>query len=64
MHPNLLQAFEKNKKAKAAFENLIPSRRKEIMRYMNFLKTEESLKKNIEKVIQHLSGNGRFAGKD
>src|SRR5688500_17301899 len=33
-------ALAKNKKAKAAFEKLTPSRRKEILRYLNNLKQE------------------------
>lgn len=64
MHPKLLHALSQNKKAKAAFEKLVPSRQKEITRYLNFLKTEESVVRNIEKVIRHLSGKERFAGKD
>lgn len=64
MHPKLLQGLAKNKKAKAAFEKLTPSRQKEIMRYIGFLKTEESLTTNIKKVIKHLSGKGSFIGRD
>lgn len=60
----LMQALAKNKKAKIAFERLTPSRRKEIMRYIGHLKTDESVVRNVGKVIQHLSGNVRFAGRD
>ncbi len=49
-------ALAKNKKAKAAFQKLTPSRRKEILRYLNHLKQEETLERNIAKVIQFLSG--------
>ncbi len=31
-------------------------RQKEILRYLGFLKTEESMKRNVEKVIQFLAG--------
>ncbi len=37
-----------------AFENLTPGRKKEILRYLNFLKTKESLARNIDKVIAQL----------
>lgn len=64
MHSKLQQALEKNKKAKAAFEKLTPSRQKEILRYMGFLKSEDSVTKNVERVIKNLLGNGRFVGRD
>ena len=50
------QALSRNKEARAAFEKLVPSRQKEILAYLNSLKTKESLVRNIEKVIQYLSG--------
>lgn len=56
VHPKFARVLSKNKAAKAAFEQLTPSRQKEILRYLNSLKTEESLTRNIEKVIQHLTG--------
>lgn len=56
IHPKLARALSKNTEAKAAFEKLAPSRQKEIQRYLNSMKTEESLVRNIEKVIQYLSG--------
>jgi hypothetical protein len=55
-HPKFARALAKNKEAKAAFEKLAPSRQKEILRYLNSMKTDESLVRNIEKVIQYLSG--------
>ena len=56
IHPKLVYALGKNKSAKAAFERLNPSRRKEILRYLNSMKTKESLKRNIDKVLRHLTG--------
>ena len=47
-------ALESNEKAKAAFEKLPPSHQKEILVYLNFLKKPETLKRNIEKVINIL----------
>ena len=64
MHPKLKQSLKKNKRAKAAFEQLSPYRRKEIMRYIGFLKTEESLVRNVSKVIGHLQGKERFVGRN
>ena len=55
-HPKFAHALAKNKEAKVAFDQLAPSRQKEILRYLNSMKTEESLVRNIEKVIQYLSG--------
>ena len=54
--PKLVQALDSNKSAKAAFEQLTPSRQKEILRYLNSMKTEESLERNIERVIKQLLG--------
>ena len=56
MHSKMARALSRNKEAKAAFEKLAPSRQKEILRYLNSMKTDESLVRNIEKVIQHLLG--------
>lgn len=63
MPAQLEEALDKNKKAKKAFEALPPSTQKEIMRYIGFLKSEESIKKNVEKAIAHLLGKGRFVGR-
>ena len=60
MHPKLNKAFKENKEAKAAFEKLSPSRQKEILRYINFLKSEESVDKNIKRAISHLAGKQSF----
>ena len=51
-----VHALSKNKAAKRGFERLAPSRQKEILRYLNAMKTEISLERNIEKIIQHLTG--------
>lgn len=56
MPPELDEALSQNKKARAAFDALTPSRRKEILRYLGFLRSKESLNRNIEKVISNLSG--------
>ena len=55
MHPKLAGALSKNKKAKALFDKLAPSRQEEIVRYLNSLKKEESVKRIVTKIIQRLS---------
>ena len=63
MHPKLKKAFKENPNAKNAFEKLSPSRQKEILRYINFLKSEESVDKNIHRAIAHLTSNKPFIGR-
>lgn len=58
MPPRFAAALAKNPKAKAGFENLTPSHRKDILSYLNSLKTEESLERNIPKAIaESLAGS-------
>jgi hypothetical protein len=54
--PLFAEALKREKKAKAAFDALAPSRRKEILRYLGFLKSEKTLAVNIEIVLAHLLG--------
>ena len=61
MPPGLAAALARNKRARAAFEALAPSRRKEILRYLGNLKREESLRRNTAKVLSYLTGSGRGA---
>ncbi|MGX7666849.1 YdeI/OmpD-associated family protein [Flavobacterium pedocola] len=56
MPPKFLHKLKVNKLTDA-FNSLTPSRRKEIIRYMGFIKTEETLQRNIEKVIAQLKSN-------
>ena len=37
------------------FNNLTSSRKKDILKYLNYIKTEEALERNIKKLIQRLS---------
>ena len=64
MHPRLKKAFKENKEVKKAFDKLSPSRQKEILKYINFLKSEESVDKNIQKAIAHLTGGKPFIGRE
>ncbi|HMQ08867.1 MAG TPA: YdeI/OmpD-associated family protein [Saprospiraceae bacterium] len=54
MHPKLTKALKENPKARMAFDKLTPSKRLEILRYMSFLKTDESIERNVKKVIANL----------
>jgi hypothetical protein len=51
----LRQALEGNERAKAAWELLAPSRRREILTYLNFLKTPVALERNVQKTIAVLA---------
>ena len=53
MPPALLKALKKTGFL-SVFENLIPSRQKEILMYLNYLKTEEALTRNINNVVNQL----------
>jgi hypothetical protein len=64
VHPKFANALIENKKASEVFESLSPSKRKEIVRYISFLKNEASVDKNVIKAIDFLLGKGRFVGKD
>lgn len=52
--PSLERALRKNKAAGLAFLELPPSRKKEIYRYLNSLKTAESIDRNVERFLRHL----------
>ena len=59
----LINALAANKAAKIVFENLSPSRQKEIVRYISNLKTEESIDRNVARAINFLLGKGSFVGR-
>lgn len=64
MHPKLEAALNENKDAKNIYNSLPVSRQKEILKYINFLKTNEAVDKNVKRAIQFLSGKERFIGRD
>lgn len=63
-HPKLVRALQENPEAQQVFDSLPPSRQKEIVRYFSFLKTEESIDKNVKRAIGFLLGQERFIGRD
>ena len=64
IHPKFEKALKENKQAKQIFDSLRPSLQLEINRYFGFLKTEESVDRNVNKAILFLLGKGRFVGRD
>lgn len=63
IHPKLDLAIKASPVAVKNFENLIPSRKHELVRYINNLKTDASIERNVEKIIRHLHGETDFFGK-
>jgi hypothetical protein len=63
-HPMLVLALQKNATARSSFENLPPSRKKEILRYIASLKSTKSVEQNIKRILDFLTGKGRFVGRD
>lgn len=55
--PKLFKKHLSEQRLTSAFKKLTPYRQKEILKYLNYLKTDESLIRNIEKVISHLKKN-------
>lgn len=50
----LLEILKTNPKAQSAWDALAPSRQREILTYLNFLKTPEALERNVHKTIANL----------
>ena len=50
----LAKALSKDKTAKSGWEKLIPSRKKEILAYLNSLKAKESVERNIERLLSKI----------
>ncbi|MDR0569860.1 MAG: YdeI/OmpD-associated family protein [Clostridiales Family XIII bacterium] len=63
-HPRWTEALESNETARAVFDGLSSSRKREIVRYISALKTEESVERNVKRAIDFLLGDGRFVGRD
>ena len=56
--------LKENSEAKKVFDKLPPSARKEMVRYLSSLKTEESVARNVNKAIGFLMGKERFVGRE
>jgi hypothetical protein len=59
--PSFKQALMANPQAMQNWKALVPSRKKEILRYLSALKSSEARARNISEVVRMLSGEtGRF----
>jgi hypothetical protein len=56
MPPLLERALATQPAARATFEALAPSRRKEILRYLNRAKSPATLQRNVDQVLHYLLG--------
>ena len=59
---NMPEVFKKQlqkNKLEATFKSLTPYRQKEILRYLNHLKTAEALQRNIDKITAALKENNK-----
>ena len=63
-HPRLLAMLDANPEAKAAFDAMAPSKQNEVVRYIDGLKTDKSIDRNIGRALDFLLGKGRFVGRD
>ena len=63
-HPKLVAALNANPMASEAFDRLSPSRQKEIIRYVDSLKSEASVDRNVERAVGFLLGDEPFVGRD
>ncbi|RYY44127.1 MAG: hypothetical protein EOO06_18645, partial [Chitinophagaceae bacterium] len=64
MPPQLGAALLKDKHANQVFCSLAPHLQKEIKRYINNLKTDVSVEKNVRRALRFLKGEKRFIGRD
>ena len=64
MHPKLLKALKNDHTARKIFDELSASLKKEIVRYIHNLKSEQSKDRNIAKAIDFLKGKQRWIGRD
>lgn len=64
MPRTLAKALSENKEAKVVFDGLAPHYQKEIKRYINSLKTRESINPAVQRAILHLLGKERFVGRN
>jgi hypothetical protein len=58
-------ALARTPRAKKAWDSLIPSRKKEILRYFARLKSDEAKERNLQRAVRILSGEpGRFMARN
>jgi hypothetical protein len=57
--PDLLITALRENDLESAFESSKASRKKDILKYLSFVKTEETMRKNIGKLIHQLKSNSK-----
>ena len=63
-HPKLVAMLNETPTAKKIFDDLAPSRQNEIVRYIDGLKKDESIDRNVARARDFLLGKTRFVGRD
>lgn len=63
-HPKLVAMLDASPMAKEIFDGLAPSRQAEIVRYIDGLKTDESIDRNVARARDFLLGKTSFVGRD
>ena len=58
MPDQLHKMLKANAEAQASWDALVPSRQREILTYLNFLKTPEAVERNVQKVMAKLLAKG------
>ena len=64
MHPWLADALRNDAAADMAFAGLAPSLQQEVIRYLTNLKTEASVRRNVQRAMAWLKGEQRFIGRE
>ena len=57
--PELLATALLENNLETAFESLTAARKKDILKYLSFVKTEETMQRNIAKLLAQLKENGK-----
>jgi hypothetical protein len=63
-HPKLVAMLDANPAVRVVFDDMPPSRQKEIVRYIDGLKGDASVDRNVIRARDFLLGKGRFVGRD
>lgn len=63
-HPQLIAALEQSPDAYKKYQEISPSLRKEINRYIARLKSESSIERNVNRAVNFLTGKSSFIGRD
>jgi hypothetical protein len=63
-HPKLVAMLDDTPAAREVFDGLAPSKQKEIVRYIDALRSDASVDRNVARALDFLLGKGRFVGRD